>query len=174
MPSYNQNSYYPTPYQGGYQQYPSQGGQYYQNYGQVSPMQQAQQMNQMGHGQPQTVGIDWVQGEGGAKSRYVPPNTAAWFMDSECQKFYIKTTDASGMPLPLRKFRFVEEFDEMPQSGREEYSGAVQTGQTVNHDYLTKEEFNQRISQIENMLRNISLGGESNKGVTETNANTTV
>ena len=60
--------------------------------------QQAQQVNQ---------GILWVQGEAGAKSYLVAPNTSVLLMDSENSNFYIKTTDAAGMPT-LRTFAYKE------------------------------------------------------------------
>lgn len=48
--------------------------------------------------QQQGAGINWVQGESGAKSYIVAPGSTALLMDSEAQVFYIKTADASGMP----------------------------------------------------------------------------
>lgn len=60
--------------------------------------QQSQQVNQ---------GILWVQGEAGAKSYLVAPNTSVLLMDSENSIFYIKTTDAAGMPT-LRTFAYKE------------------------------------------------------------------
>lgn len=72
------NSYFPA----GYQQ------PYYQ------PMQPMTQ-NQM----PQNNGgIIWVQGEAGAKSYLVAPNTTVQLWDSENQTIYLKSADASGMP----------------------------------------------------------------------------
>lgn len=53
-------------------------------------------------------GIVWVQGESGAKSYLVAPNTTVLLMDSEGNKFYLKSSDASGMPLPLRVFEYSE------------------------------------------------------------------
>lgn len=51
--------------------------------------------------QPQQNGLIWVQGEAGAKSYLVAPNSTVLLMDSENQRFYLKSSDASGMPLPL-------------------------------------------------------------------------
>ncbi|MDE5765335.1 MAG: hypothetical protein K2N49_02010 [Ruminococcus sp.] len=54
--------------------------------------------------QPQNSNsVIWVQGEAGAKSYLVAPGQTVWLMDSENLVFYIKSTDPSGMPLPLRK-----------------------------------------------------------------------
>ena len=76
----------------GYQQYVPQ---YQQNY------QQAYQPAQQN-------GLTWVQGESGAKSFFVPANGTVMLMDSEQDQFFIKSSDASGMPLPLRTFTYKE------------------------------------------------------------------
>ena len=47
---------------------------------------------------PQQSGIIWVQGEAGAKSYMVAPNTTVQLWDSESQTIYLKSADASGMP----------------------------------------------------------------------------
>lgn len=43
-------------------------------------------------------GIIWVQGEAGAKSYLVAPNTTVQLWDSESQTIFLKSADASGMP----------------------------------------------------------------------------
>ena len=53
------------------------------------PMQQQQQ---------QQAGLTWVQGQAGAKSFLVAPNTTVDLWDSEAQVIYLKSADASGMP----------------------------------------------------------------------------
>ena len=58
--------------------------------------QQSQQVNQ---------GILWVQGEAGAKSYLVAPNTSVLLMDSENSNFYIKTTDGTVPAFPERNGR---------------------------------------------------------------------
>lgn len=60
---------------------------YYPQY--QMPAQQTQQANS---------GIIWVQGEAGAKSYLVQPNTTVQLWDSENQTIYLKSADASGMP----------------------------------------------------------------------------
>lgn len=42
--------------------------------------------------------IIWVQGEAGAKSYLVAPNSTVQLWDSESQTIYLKSADASGMP----------------------------------------------------------------------------
>lgn len=66
------------------------GYQYYQ------PQYQAPVVPQP---QPQQSGsIIWVQGEAGAKSYMVAPNSTVQLWDSEKQTIYLKSADASGMP----------------------------------------------------------------------------
>lgn len=52
--------------------------------------------------------IVWVQGEAGAKAYPVAAGNSVMLLDSESSVFYIKSTDSSGMPMPLRTFDFVE------------------------------------------------------------------
>lgn len=54
--------------------------------------------NQNTNQQQANSGIIWVQGESGAKSYLVAPNTTVALWDSEDQKIYLKSADASGMP----------------------------------------------------------------------------
>lgn len=58
----------------------------------------------------------WVQGEAAAKSYPVAPGNTVLLMDSEQSRFYMKTTDPSGMPLPLRTFEFKEVAQNAPVS----------------------------------------------------------
>lgn len=53
----------------------------------------------------------WVQGAEGAKAEYVEPGKVGFFFDSETQRFFIKAVDASGVPAPLRVFRYEEEHE---------------------------------------------------------------
>lgn len=48
--------------------------------------------------QPQNVNLIWVQGEAGAKSHLVAPNTTVPLWDSEAQRIFLKSADAAGMP----------------------------------------------------------------------------
>lgn len=83
--------------------------------------------------------IQWVQGEAGAKAYVVPAGHKAWLMDSENPCFYIKETDATGMPLPLRIFDFVE---------RKEASKAQDQPQVDLSQYVKK-------SELADYIRNI-------------------
>ena len=46
----------------------------------------------------QNSGIIWVSGEAGAKAYLVAPNTTVQLWDSESQRIFLKSADASGMP----------------------------------------------------------------------------
>ncbi len=61
---------------------------------------QSQYMQQAPNNAPQnnSNNIIWVQGEAGAKSFHVAPNTTVTLWDSENQTIYLKSADSSGMP----------------------------------------------------------------------------
>lgn len=72
----------------------------------LTPVQQPQQPQPV---QQSGNGLVWVQGENAAKSYPVAPNNTVLLMDSEGDRFYLKSADASGMPLPLRTFVYSEQ-----------------------------------------------------------------
>lgn len=90
--------------------------------------------------QPNSSGLIWVQGESGAKSFMVAPGQSVLLMDSEAMVFYIKTADASGVPLPLRVFRYSEV---VPGAAVPE-----KVEETPRADYVTREEFEARVAQL--------------------------
>lgn len=121
-----------NPYMGGYNY-----GQYY------NPLQPqmdrlAQMQAQYQQTQPQVPqtnqGILWVQGEAGAKSYLVAPNTSVLLMDSENSQFYIKTTDQAGMPT-LRTFVY-QEVTGTPQNAQK------QPETNLDDKYVTRQEYN--------------------------------
>lgn len=108
---YNQYGYYP------------QQPQYMDQLSQLR-MQQMQQPQP----QPQAAqnSITWVQGEEGAKAYLVAAGNSVMLMDSEASVFYIKSTDASGMPMPLRIFDYTERTAQPKQAEPEQVSYARQ------------------------------------------------
>lgn len=80
----------------------------YYNNGAVPDMLAQYRQNTPAVQQQPNSGIVWVQGENAAKSYPVAPNTTIMLLDSESSTFYLKTSDASGMPLPLRVFDYKE------------------------------------------------------------------
>lgn len=94
-------------------------------------------------------GIIWVQGEAGAKAYPVAPGNSVLLMDSESDVFYIKSTDISGIPAPLRMFNYSEIVQTQPQ---EQHTGTPQidTSQFVTQDDLNKikQEFKQALDEL--------------------------
>lgn len=90
--------------------------------------------------QPQQGGINWVQGEAGAKSFNVSAGQSVMLMDSENNVFYIKSTDASGMPLPLRIFDYTERVQNI--------NSITNPVDNVQDKYVTKEEFETALNAI--------------------------
>ena len=124
------DNYYAPFYQPGYYGNPAQNRQYPQQYQQ--PVVQPQQSGN---------GLIWVQGEAGAKSYLVAPGNTVMLMDSESERFYIKSADASGMPLPLRVFAY----QELTQQG---VQAPVVAEQPNPNNFITREEFEQRIASL--------------------------
>lgn len=112
---------YPQPYQDRLAQLQSQ-------YNQTIPQQQMTQQ------QPINQGLLWVQGEAGAKSYLVAPSTTVLLMDSESQRFYLKSTDGSGMP-NLRTFEYTEVLPNTPQPNHS-------VPDNLDDKYVTREEYN--------------------------------
>ena len=84
-------------------------------YQQQYPMQQTVSNTPITTNQSSGSGIIWVQGEAGAKAYPVAPGNSVLLMDSESECFYIKSTDASGVPMPLRSFTYTEVVQTQPQ-----------------------------------------------------------
>lgn len=118
---------------------------------------QNQYMTQMQMAQPVQVqqpqsnnGLIWVQGEMGAKSYLVAPNTTVLLMDSENQRFYLKSSDASGMPLPLRVFEYTEKAQNTPRMASEEKTMDLSS-------YATKAEIEPILAEIEALKKKIGV-----------------
>ena len=80
--------------------------------------------------QGQNSQITWVQGEAAAKAYPVGSGQSVLLMDSEDNVFYIKSTDQSGMPQPLRVFEYSE------KTAQKAAGNAV-----VSDEYVTRSEF---------------------------------
>lgn len=100
----------------------------------------AQQMPQTIQ-QPTAQGAPiWVQGESGAKSYLVAPGQSLILMDSEAEVFYIKSTDMSGVPQPLRIFDYKERTTGVNRP--------AQAAQTQTEQYVTRAEFDALAAKI--------------------------
>ena len=106
------------------------------------PQMPQQQVNQ---------GLLWVSGEVGAKSYLVAPNSTVLLMDSDSQRFYLKSADNAGMP-SLRIFEYTE-ITNIPQN----------TPQSLNTDlkeldgkYVTREEYEGLKRQYESIMERLN------------------
>ena len=78
------------------------GGNYYnQNQGMNMPL--TSQMQPQVQNGSMISGLNWVQGDAGAKAWYVAPGTGAVLLDSEDNVMYIKYADQMGRPTLLKK-----------------------------------------------------------------------
>ena len=129
------NNGYPTTYQNPYL-YP----QYQQP---VQPVQQTQQPQQ------NNSSIIWVQGEAGAKSYLVAPNTTVQLWDSEKQTIYLKSADASGMP--SMKILDYTIRDNAPAAA----PAVASVAQEASSQYVTKAEIEALYGQINSLKTKI-------------------
>lgn len=115
------------------------------------PVNQPIQNNIPMQSQPQTRqnGLIWVQGIAGAKSYMVEPGKSVLLMDSEDLRFYIKSADNDGIPLPLRIFDYTERSDNAPKEKPEAVPDMK--------DYITREEFENKIKELKGMSDNESI-----------------
>ena len=123
------NSYFP---QGYYQTNP-----YYQNNMQPQNQQQVATSNS---------GILWVQGEQAAKAYPIGAGQSVLLMDSEDSLMYIKSTDQSGMPQPLRVFEYKER-----TANRSE--AAIATSRS--EDYVSRAEFEEFREDVKRSIKGI-------------------
>ena len=104
-----------------------------------------QQVQQMPTPAPQTNnGLVWVQGEVAAKSYPVAPNCTVMLMDSEGERFYLKSADSSGMPLPLRVFEYTERIN----APTGDFKGGTSGFSEMDDRFVTREEFERRMASI--------------------------
>ena len=119
----------------------------YTGYGQPYQDRLSQLQNQYQQAMPPPVnqGLLWVQGEAGAKSYLVAPNTTVLLMDSESQRFFIKSTDPAGMP-SLKVFEYSE------------VSSAKPPVETVGMEdkYVTREEYEDLKMQYETIITKLN------------------
>jgi hypothetical protein len=112
----------------------------YNNYPQYYQQQYMPQMINNNQ-QQQNDGITWVQGENSAKSYPVAAGRSVLLMDSESPVMYIKSTDQSGVPLPLRIFDYKER------------SQSTSNAHEQKTDYISRNEFDAFRNEIRAELR---------------------
>ena len=139
-----------------------------QNYGNYQPMPQpyadrlTQLQNQYNQAvnvpQMQTVpqqqvnqGLLWVSGEVGAKSYLVAPNSTVLLMDSDAQRFYLKSADNAGMP-SLRIFEY-SEVTNMPQNAPQALNTDLKE---LGDKFVTREEYEGLKRQYESIMERLN------------------
>jgi hypothetical protein len=127
--------YRPTYYEQGQNPNMGQFNQQYQQPVPAQPTTSAPQAN---------TGLVWVQGEAGAKSYLVAPGNTVMLMDSEGKRFYLKSADASGMPMPLRIF----EYKECLETASQAFGEPITANQPNFDNFVTREEFEQRMASM--------------------------
>ena len=139
------NNGFPVGYQPAQIMYPSNQG--YPQAVQQAPVQQPIQ-------QPaQTNPMIWVQGETGAKSYLLAPNTTLPLWDSERQTIYLKSADASGMP----SMKILDYTIRDTATSQQPQVQIMEEQEKV--EYVTKEEFNKFEKDIKNQFRSLRRGG---------------
>lgn len=113
---------------------------YPQQFQPVQPVVQQPQTQQQNTG-----GVIWVQGEAGAKSYLVAPNTTVQLWDSENQVIYLKSADASGMP-SIKTLDYT--IREMPQSHIPTMQG---------EQYATKGDLEALRNEMETMFKRVPV-----------------
>ena len=103
--------------------------------------------------QNQNNNIIFVQGEVGAKSFQLQPNQSVILLDNDDSKFYIKTTDSTGMST-LKSYRFEEIKDA--------------SGGSIENKYVTKEEFDSFKANIDSLYQSL-IGSMKQSNNTSTN-----
>lgn len=134
--------YYNSYYANGYNNIPN-------NY--LNPMYTTQQPQNMVQAMQQGNGIVIVPSEGDAQAYPVAPGNTQWLKDQYKSYLYVKTVDASGIAMPLRKFHLVEEniIEQQP-----EMTTQTQTQETpkveFNPDlYVTWEALEKRLAELQ-------------------------
>ena len=127
-----------------------------QNYGYTyqQPYQdrltQLQNQYQQTAPQPINQGLLWVSGEVGAKSYLVAPNSTVLLMDSDAQRFYLKSADASGMP-SMRIF----EYNEVTNTPTSVVSAPNSHEKELDSKYVTREEYEGLKRQYESIMQRL-------------------
>jgi len=116
------------------------------------PVQQPAQQN--------NSSIIWVQGEAGAKSYLVAPNTTVQLWDSEENVIYLKTADSSGMPSMKILDYTIRESNSSPRLKN-------------NTDYVTKTELHEMKTDFEKTIDAMRTTIDQMKQIQQSNSTTT-
>ena len=139
---YQPNYGYQYPYYGAQPPMPDNLAQLRMNQGQMQNPALAQSVPPQPAQQPSQ--IIWVSGEAGAKSYLVAPGNTVMLLDAENSVFYLKSADASGMPLPLRIF----DYKERQNTPKSDFKAPTSNFSELDGKYITREEFEQRMASM--------------------------
>lgn len=133
MQNYLNNYPYMAPYQ---TQTP-----YYQAQTPVPTYQNQLQQNSLANQQqspanPYESSFFWVNDKSVVDNYLVAPNNKVYFMDTGLKNLYIKSTDASGRPMPIEAYHLSKESESQPAG----------SGQT----YVTAEELERKLNELNN------------------------
>ena len=92
----------------------------------------------------QNYGMNWCQGEAGAKSFPVSPGNTVAIFDSEENTFYVKSVDVMGRPLPLKICDYVER-DNAPKLEEKKYVEKDTLDETISS-------FNEKLDEVIELL----------------------
>ena len=120
--------------------YPTSSTPLYQNQYPANPIPQFTQT-------PTNGSVIWVNSENEARAWPVPNGGSAVLFDTQGECFYIKRVDASGMPLPLRTFKYTE---------------IVENTIPTNQEYITKEEFEKWVAEFKEKPKKQHEKGKQN------------
>ena len=141
QPMQNYGTYQPMP-----QPYPDRLTQLQNQYQQAINISQMQTVPQ-----PQVnQGLLWVSGEVGAKSYLVAPNSTVLLMDSDTQRFYLKSADNAGMP-NLRIF----EYKEVTNIPKTEPQALNLDENVLNDKFVTRDEYECLKRQYERIMERL-------------------
>lgn len=141
QPMQNYGNYQPMP-----QPYPDRLTQLQNQYNQAINVPQMQTVPQ----QQVNQGLLWVSGEIGAKSYLVAPNSTVLLMDSDAQRFYLKSADNAGMP-NLRIFEYTE-VTNVPQNATQALNTDLKD---LDGKYVTREEYEGLKRQYESIMERL-------------------
>ena len=150
----------------------------YNNYGQMYNPYSGYQVNPQSISyayntptqQPQMPGMIWVDGEVGAKAFQMPQGcpvgTPIALWDTNDQVIYLKSINQMGMPNPLQKIRY--QMEEQPQQSGY-LPAATQVSGAAESNYVTKDDFERKMNELKEMLKNNQPGRNQNGGNNQQN-----
>ena len=141
-----------------YPQYPQNS--YQQQYSQAMAPQYQQPTMSYAQPQQQRVGIEWVDGEVGAKAFQLPvgwpANAPMPLWDTNDTIIYLKSTNQMGMPNPIQKVRYTMEEQPRMSAAMQSNNQMLPSGNSYQDnqqapdmsEYVRKDELNQMKEEL--------------------------